>query len=153
VYCRARKGFKNTDLTIRFTGLMSGNNSSSFGFRNFFPFSFWFQWYFGWGSSRRVKIFHFYSLGSNREKKAKCCLLPHHHCILFLISLIEKNVQSGFVGAGLILHDPQKILLKLDVQLQILTLTRPLSTLFDLWILKTPQNLINVNLQTEFIKK
>ena len=36
----------------------------------------------------------------------------------FFASMTEKNIQGGFAGAGLIPYDPERVLSKLDVQLQ-----------------------------------
>jgi hypothetical protein len=36
----------------------------------------------------------------------------------FFASMIEKNIQSGFKGAGLMLYDPDIVLSKLDILLR-----------------------------------
>jgi hypothetical protein len=36
----------------------------------------------------------------------------------FFISIIEKNIQGGFVGAGLIPYQPERVLSKLDIKLR-----------------------------------
>lgn len=56
----------------------------------------------------------------------------------FFISMIEKNIQSGFAGAGLIPFNPQRVLSKLDVQLWTLTPTSP--PLIDPWVSKNITN-------------
>jgi hypothetical protein len=36
----------------------------------------------------------------------------------FFISMTQKTIQGGFVGAGLIPYDPSKVLSQLDIQLR-----------------------------------
>ncbi|RKK52791.1 hypothetical protein BFJ68_g17492 [Fusarium oxysporum] len=48
----------------------------------------------------------------------------------FFASMTEKNIQGGFMGAGLVPHDPERVLSKLD----------------------TPQNPLEANSQSELIK-
>ena len=50
------------------------------------------------------------------------------------------NIQAGFQGAGLVPHNPQAVILKLDVKLRTPTLTRPLSPAADPWVSQTPHN-------------
>ena len=38
----------------------------------------------------------------------------------FFASMIEKNIQGSFTGAGLIPYDPERVLSKLDIKLRIL---------------------------------
>jgi len=38
----------------------------------------------------------------------------------FFASITEKNIQGGFVGASLILYNPERVLSKLDIKLYIL---------------------------------
>jgi hypothetical protein len=68
-YHKVRKSFKKTNLTIRFTSFMLDNNSSFFSFRNFSPSSFQFRWHLYYSSCKVVKIFSFFLLSSNYEKK------------------------------------------------------------------------------------
>jgi len=37
----------------------------------------------------------------------------------FFTSITERNIQGGFVGAGLVPFDPERVLSKLDVKLRI----------------------------------
>jgi len=46
-------------------------------------------------------------------------------------SMTAQNAQAGFRGSGLVLFDPQAVILKLDVKLQTLTPTRPSSANTD----------------------
>ena len=39
----------------------------------------------------------------------------------FFTSITERNIQGGFVGAGLVLYNLERVLSKLDVKLRILT--------------------------------
>jgi len=36
----------------------------------------------------------------------------------FVASMTEKNVWGGFVGAGLVLYDPERVISKLDIKLR-----------------------------------
>ncbi|RKK11127.1 hypothetical protein BFJ67_g18169 [Fusarium oxysporum f. sp. cepae] len=67
-------------------------------------------------------------------------------------SMTEKNIQGGFMGAGLVPHDPESVLSKLDVRIRTPTSTLPPSTSADPWIPKTPQNPLEANSQSELIK-
>ena len=69
----------------------------------------------------------------------------------FFTSLTEKTIQGGFIGAGLVPLDPQKVLSKLDIQLQ--TPSPPGSSEgLPPWVSKTPQNPIEASCQSELIK-
>ena len=35
----------------------------------------------------------------------------------FFASMTERNIQGGFAGSGLVPHDPERVLSKLDVKL------------------------------------
>lgn len=66
--------------------------------------------------------------------------------------MTEKNIQGGFRGAGLIPHDLEAVLSKLDVKLKTPT---PLGTSHRLpkpWVSKTPNNPIKATSQSEYIK-
>jgi len=39
----------------------------------------------------------------------------------FFASMMEKNIQGGFIGAGLIPYNLERVISKLDVKLRILT--------------------------------
>jgi hypothetical protein len=70
----------------------------------------------------------------------------------FFTSMTEKNIQGGFIGAGLIPYDPQRVLSKLDVQLRTPTPTGPPLASADSWTSKTPQNPQEATSQSELIK-
>jgi DDE superfamily endonuclease len=70
----------------------------------------------------------------------------------FFASITEKNVQGGFVGAGLVPYDPERVLSKLDVQLRTPTPTEPLVASANTWVSKTPQNPLEADSQTGLIK-
>ena len=50
----------------------------------------------------------------------------------FPASMTEKNIRGGFAGAGLMPYDPERVLSKLDVQLQ--TPTPPGPPTASAWI-------------------
>jgi hypothetical protein len=70
----------------------------------------------------------------------------------FFTSMSENNIQGGFAGAGLVPYNLQRVLSKLDVQLRTPTPPRPPSASETPWVSKTPQNSLEANLQSEFIK-
>jgi len=39
----------------------------------------------------------------------------------FFASIIEKNIQGGFAGAGLVPYDPERVISKLDIRIRTLT--------------------------------
>jgi hypothetical protein len=70
----------------------------------------------------------------------------------FFASITEKNVRSGFAGAGLIPYDPERVVSKLDVRLRTPTPPNsPPGTALP-WVSKTPQNPIEATSQSELIK-
>jgi hypothetical protein len=70
----------------------------------------------------------------------------------FFTSMTEKNIQRGFMGAGLVPHDPERALSQLDVRIRTPTPTLPPSTSADPWIPTSPQNPLEANSQSELIK-
>lgn len=52
----------------------------------------------------------------------------------------KENIAGGFHGAGLILHSPIAVILKLDVRLRTSKGSRPTSANSNAWESKTPQN-------------
>jgi len=70
----------------------------------------------------------------------------------FQQTITGKNIQGGFRGAGLIPHDPEAVLSRLDVKLK--TLTPPGSShgLPQLWTSRTPTTAIEATSQSNFIK-
>jgi len=59
----------------------------------------------------------------------------------FFASIIEKNIQGGFAGAGFVLYDPERVIFKLDVRIR--TLTPPALSLRIVlfWVSQTLYNL------------
>ena len=54
--------------------------------------------------------------------------------------ITAQNAQAGFRGAGLVLFNPQVVLLKLDVRLRTPIPPRAPSSNADPWISQTPLN-------------
>jgi len=42
-------------------------------------------------------------------------------CKAFFVSMMEKNVQGGFIGSSLVPYNPERVISKLDVKLRIPT--------------------------------
>ncbi|KFZ23176.1 hypothetical protein V502_02347 [Pseudogymnoascus sp. VKM F-4520 (FW-2644)] len=70
----------------------------------------------------------------------------------FFASTTEKNIKGSFLGAGLVPHNPERVLSKLDVHLRTPTPTGPPSTITNPWVPKTPQNPLEAESQTQLIK-
>jgi len=70
----------------------------------------------------------------------------------FFASMIEKNIQGGFTGAGLIPYDPERVLSKLDVKLR--TPSPPTSRpgTIQPWVFQTPHNPREADSQSTLIK-
>ena len=66
-------------------------------------------------------------------------------------AMSENNAKGGFRGAGLLPHNPQIVLNKLDIKLRTPTPTSP-PNLRDQWTSQTPQNHKDVLLQSTLIK-
>jgi hypothetical protein len=64
----------------------------------------------------------------------------------------EDNVKAGFRGAGLVPHDPEAVISKLDVKLRTPTPTGPPPASADPWVSQTPRNPTDAVSQTDFIK-
>ena len=73
-------------------------------------------------------------------------------CEAFFASMIEKNIQGSFAGAGLVPYDPERVLSKLDVHVRTPTPpeARPGTALS--WVSKTLQNPLEADSQTSLIK-
>ncbi|KAJ6255929.1 hypothetical protein Dda_9219 [Drechslerella dactyloides] len=70
-------------------------------------------------------------------------------------ALIPKNIRSSFAGAGIVPYDPDRVLLKLDVQLPVATPvnSRPgTAHAVATWTTKTPLNPSEISLQAGLIK-
>ena len=71
---------------------------------------------------------------------------------VFFASITDTNIQGSFAGASLILYDPERVISKLDVQLQTpIPSNSRLGTLYT-WVSKTLQNPLEADLQTCLIK-
>jgi hypothetical protein len=68
--------------------------------------------------------------------------------VAFEKAFTKENVCAGFRGAGLALHNPQAVLLKLDVQLR--TLTPPQQD-DAAWEAKTPRNAKEIEAQLTLV--
>ncbi|KAK1914004.1 hypothetical protein P3342_007250 [Pyrenophora teres f. teres] len=62
----------------------------------------------------------------------------------------KENIQAGFRGAGLVPHDPQAVLSKLDVVVQTPTQS---PRRVDAWEAKTPRNAREVEAQSTLIRQ
>ena len=70
----------------------------------------------------------------------------------FFTSITKKNIQGGFLGAGLIPYDPQRVISQLNVLLRTPTPPEILSETQRSWVSKTPQNAHEASFQSEHIK-
>ncbi|KAJ6258059.1 NADPH oxidase [Drechslerella dactyloides] len=73
----------------------------------------------------------------------------------FTAAITPKNIRSSFAGAGIVPYDPDRVLLKLDVQLPASTPinSRPsTANAATTWTTKTPMNPSEAGLQSELIK-
>jgi len=70
----------------------------------------------------------------------------------FFASITENNIQGGFAGAGLIPHNPERVISKLDIHIRtpIPPTSRPGTVLP--WLSQTPHNPREATLQSELIK-
>ena len=68
----------------------------------------------------------------------------------FFMAFIDKNIQGAFAGAGLIPHDPDRVISKMTIRLRTPT---PLPTqLSSPWLPQTPHNAQEATSQKDFIK-
>lgn len=65
----------------------------------------------------------------------------------------EKNIRAGFRGAGLVPHNPDAILSKLDVQIRTPTPTGLPLAEADPWVSRTPSNPTEALSQSTFVKE
>ena len=70
----------------------------------------------------------------------------------FQASITESNIQGGFRGSGLIPYDPEHVISQLDVKLHTPTPPGTSSGLPPPWESKTPNNPIEAQSQTNYIK-
>ena len=67
----------------------------------------------------------------------------------FFESITRSNIQGGFRGAGLVPHDPEAVISKLDVKLK--TPTPPPAN-EEPWESKTPSNTVEIGSQSTLVK-
>jgi hypothetical protein len=70
----------------------------------------------------------------------------------FFASMTERNIQGGFAGSGLVPHDPERVLSKLDVKLRTPTPLNSRATTPQPWVFQTPQNPREATSQSTLIK-
>ena len=70
----------------------------------------------------------------------------------FFASIIDTNIQGGFIGAGLIPYNPERVISKLDIQLQTPTPSNSRPGTSHTWVSKTLQNPLEADSQTCLIK-
>jgi hypothetical protein len=58
----------------------------------------------------------------------------------FFTSMIERNICSGFIGAGLIPFDPERVLSRLDVRLRTPTTLNSRTSTPQPWVFQMPHN-------------
>ena len=66
--------------------------------------------------------------------------------------MIKENIQGGFRGAGLVPYDPESVISQLDVKLKTPTPPGTSSGLPPPWEPKTPNNPIEMDSQTDYMK-
>jgi hypothetical protein len=64
----------------------------------------------------------------------------------------QKNIRSGFRGAGLVSHDLEQVIAKLDVKLRTLTPDIESLSLPEPWVSQTSHNPIEARSQSIFLK-
>jgi hypothetical protein len=72
------------------------------------------------------------------------CFIAAHNA-----SITESNIQAGFRGAGLIPHDPEAVLSKVDVKLRT---PSPLPVEDLPWLSQTPKNILEFGSQSTLVK-
>ena len=70
----------------------------------------------------------------------------------FFASMTEKNIQGGFLGAGLIPYDPERVLSKLDIRLRTPTPPSSQTSTSQPWVFQTPHNPREADSQSTLIK-
>jgi hypothetical protein len=68
----------------------------------------------------------------------------------FKQSLTAENIKAGFRGAGIVPHDPEAVLSKLDVRLQTPALSSPVQ---GAWEAQTPRNAREIEAQSTLIRQ
>ena len=70
----------------------------------------------------------------------------------FFASMTEKNIRGGFIGAGLVPYNPERVLSKLDVKLRTPTPLNSRASTPQPWVLQTPHNPREADSQSTLIK-
>jgi hypothetical protein len=70
----------------------------------------------------------------------------------FQQTMTIQNVQAGFRGAGLVPHNPESVITRLDVKLRTPTPENQDSAVTQAWVSKTPNNPTEATSQSTFIK-
>jgi hypothetical protein len=70
----------------------------------------------------------------------------------FFASMTEKNIRSGFAGAGLVPYNPERVLSKLDVKLRTPTPPNSPPATAQPWVFQTPHNPREAESQSTLIK-
>ncbi|PHH55655.1 hypothetical protein CFIMG_008628RA00001 [Ceratocystis fimbriata CBS 114723] len=68
-------------------------------------------------------------------------------------TMTERNIKGGFRGAGLVPSDPESVISKLDVRLQIPTPLEDEASLPDPWVPKTPKTVLKAISQSEYLER
>jgi hypothetical protein len=70
----------------------------------------------------------------------------------FFATTTEKSIYSGFVGAGLIPYDPERVLSKLDIKLRTLTPLSSRDSTLQPWVFQIPYNPREAESQSTLLK-
>ncbi|KXX77526.1 hypothetical protein MMYC01_208582 [Madurella mycetomatis] len=70
----------------------------------------------------------------------------------FFASITERNIQGGLAGAGLVPHDPERVLSRLDIKLRIPTPPTSRPGTAQSWAFQTPHNPREADSQSTLIK-
>ena len=76
--------------------------------------------------------------------------IAFHHAYIKIMT--QNNIKAGFRGTGLVPHNPDAVISKLDIKLRTPTPTGPPSAESDPWVSQTPNNPKEALSQTQFVK-
>ncbi len=68
-------------------------------------------------------------------------------------AMVTKTIRSGFAAIGLVPYDPERVLSKLNIQLQTPTPPPTITTIQQQWVPKTPHNPTDLELQAQAIRE
>jgi hypothetical protein len=71
----------------------------------------------------------------------------------FQATMTEENIRAAFRGAGLIPIDPERIVLKLDIQLRTPTPVEEEVDPSTRWVSKTPKTVLEAQYQSEYLQR